>query len=235
MARRKSQKKVSSQRDPSPAACSCEDVTSTAAKDRPADAPVAMVRRSTCILCMLGGLLVGSYLSMMTLRFLDAAPSSPTVQSSQTTQAEVQPTPPMPPEMAQEIARLEKSVQQSPDNAHAWAHLGNLYFDTGQAGQAIMAYERSLSIESDNADVLTDLGIMYREAGDHAKAVECFRRASRIRPGHENALFNEGVVLYYDLHNKEEALAAWQKLLQVNPQARTPDGKSVADMLKTLP
>ncbi|MBO4300166.1 MAG: tetratricopeptide repeat protein, partial [Desulfovibrio sp.] len=108
------------------------------------------------------------------------------------------------------------------------------YFDTGQTRKAVSAYERSLTLAPDNADVLTDLGTMYRELGDYERAITSFRRASTVNPSHENALFNEGVVLYFDLHRKDEAQKAWQRLLRLNPDARAPDGRSVADILGTL-
>ena len=47
-------------------------------------------------------------------------------------------------------------------------------------------------------------------------------------------MFNEGVVLYYDLKRKNEALKAWQRLLAVNPAAHAPDGKAVADLIRQL-
>ena len=140
----------------------------------------------------------------------------------------------MPPELAQKIAELEKTLLADPKDAARWAALGNLYFDTGQAKQAISAYERSLTFAPGNPDVLTDLGIMYREAGAFEQAVDSFRKASAARPGHENALFNEGVVLYYDLHRKDEAVQAWQSLLKANPGARSPDGQPVSELIKHL-
>ena len=82
--------------------------------------------------------------------------------------------------------------------------------------------------------MLTDLGIMHRELGEFEKAVADFRRASTVNPRHENAMFNEGVVLYYDLKRKNEALKAWQRLLAVNPAAHAPDGKAVADLIRQL-
>ena len=136
--------------------------------------------------------------------------------------------------LALRIATLEQAVLEQPGNAELWTGLGNLYFDSGQTRRAVTAYERSLALQPDNADVLTDLGIMYREMGEFDKAVTNFRRAAALNPRHENALFNEGVVLYFDLHMKDEAKKAWQNLLKINPEARTPDGRPVADLVATM-
>ncbi|BAV92305.1 tetratricopeptide repeat protein [Candidatus Desulfovibrio trichonymphae] len=143
-------------------------------------------------------------------------------------------TPPIPPAIANKITELEKTILRNPDDAASWTALGNLYFDTGRTQQAISAYERSLTFFPNNPDVLTDLGIMYRDAGKYSKAVENFRKAVDLNAGHENALFNEGVVLFYDIHNKEEALRVWRQLLDKNPNARAPDGHPVSEMIKLL-
>ena len=212
-----------------------------AASAGPSTVPCAGVRKSTCLLVAVAALLLGFYLGTLAPRFLNSAtpsaslPASPARSEQAQTPARPVAPPPMPPELAAEMARLEKSLLENPADARQWAMLGNLYFDTDQPRQAIKAYENSLRLEPGNADVLTDLGIMYRETGDFAAAVESFRKAVQAEPRHENALFNEGVVLYYDLQRREEALAAWQRLLQLNPQARTPDGKAVAEMLTSLP
>lgn len=149
-------------------------------------------------------------------------------------QAQQEALPPMPPELKAKIAAKEQAVLANPKSAENWTELGNLYFDTGQSRKAISSYERSLAIAPDNADVLTDLGIMYREAGEFEKAVATFRRASSVNPRHENAMFNEGVVLYFDLKRRDDAMKAWQRLLAVNPGARAPDGQTVSEVIKNL-
>ena len=149
-------------------------------------------------------------------------------------QAQQEALPPMPPELKAKIAAKEQAVLANPKSAENWTELGNLYFDTGQSHKAISSYERSLAIAPDNADVLTDLGIMYREAGEFEKAVTTFRRASSVNPRHENAMFNEGVVLYFDLKRRDDAMKAWQRLLAVNPGARAPDGQTVSEVIKNL-
>ncbi|MDR0815867.1 MAG: tetratricopeptide repeat protein [Desulfovibrio sp.] len=143
-------------------------------------------------------------------------------------------TPSIPRAIENKITEMEKTILRNPDDAASWTALGNLYFDTGRTQQAISAYERSLTLFPNNPDVLTDLGIMYRDAGKYSKAVENFRKAVDLNAGHENALFNEGVVLFYDMHNKEEALRVWRQLLDKNPNARAHDGHPVSEMIKLL-
>ena len=151
------------------------------------------------------------------------------------------PQPPMPQQakpaqnsIDSSIAGLVSRTTLNPGDANAWIELGNRYFDTHQPAKSIEAYKRALGLEPQNADVLTDLGIMYREAGDYEAAVQCFRQARQVDPRHANSMFNEGVVLLNDLKRPGEARQAWQRLLEINPEARSPDGKRVADMVRLI-
>ena len=137
-------------------------------------------------------------------------------------------------DLNQAIASLELAVKQNPNNAEAWAQLGNAYFDLNQADKAIGAYNKSLAILPGNPSVLTDLGVMYRRSGQPDKAIATFDQALKIKPGFEQALFNKGIVFLNDLHKNDEALKAWKELLLVNPQARGPEGATVAEMVDKL-
>lgn len=222
------------------------------------------VRLSTCIAGMVLTLVLGLYLGTLLPGVLqdmrgqaglrremaaapaqmppgDAVPSAPAAPASPSAES-ARPHPGatdaaaagLPPGLAARLSELEAAVRKDPASAANWTELGNLFFDAGRVHEAINAYERSLAIAPGNADVLTDLGIMYRENDAPEKAVDCFRKAFAADPRHENALFNAGVVLYNDLGRKDEAVAAWRRLLALNPQARAPDGRTVQEMVRRL-
>lgn len=208
-----------------------------------------MVRLSTCMAGMALTLVLGLYLGTLLpgvlrdMRGAVASPPSvadgevPRVPAGGEGRPVAAPEPSaqdLPPELAARLAALESAVRKEPDSAGNWAELGNLFFDAGRVREAINAYERSLALAPGNADVLTDLGVMYRESREPQTAVDCFRKALAADPRHENALFNVGVVLYTDLGRRDEALAAWRRLLGVNPQARAPDGRPVSEMVRRL-
>lgn len=155
------------------------------------------------------------------------APEAPLAQSAVV-------LPPMPAEWAKKIADTESATRRRPASPDLWVALGNLYFDTSQAEKAVAAYSQSLRLRPAAPDVLTDRGIMLRELGRFDDAVTDFRAASALNARHENALFNEGCVLYYDLKQRDKAIQAWKRLLAINPAARAPDGRSVAELLKHL-
>ncbi|MFN2354811.1 MAG: tetratricopeptide repeat protein [Desulfopila sp.] len=130
-------------------------------------------------------------------------------------------------QQTQAIANLEEEVEAHPDRSRAWTQLANLYYDTGQYEKAVKAYETSLDINDGNADILTDLGVMYRRTGHPRKAIDAFDKAIAMDPTHEISRLNKGIVLMYDLNETEAALASWEKLLEVNPDARTGNGDSI--------
>lgn len=136
------------------------------------------------------------------------------------------------PDVSKQILDLEQAVLKKPDDLAAWITLGNLYFDIHNHKGAIIAYEKALAIKPNNADVLTDLGIMYRDEKMYDQAVKSFDKAIKVNAKHQNALFNKGVVLFFDMNRKEEGRAAWRELLAVNPGAKSPDGKSVRELIE---
>ncbi|MDR3175910.1 MAG: tetratricopeptide repeat protein [Desulfovibrio sp.] len=137
-------------------------------------------------------------------------------------------------EILQSILRHEEEARKDPGKAEVWEHLGNLYFDAGEAGKAVNAYNKALELSPARPGVLVDCGVMYRDLKQYDKALEYFRKALELQPGHEQALFNSGIVLYFDLGRKEDGIKSWRTLLRKNPDAATPSGGRLADMIEQL-
>lgn len=137
-------------------------------------------------------------------------------------------------ERAAQILEFEKITSENPEDATAWANLGNLYFDTGNHKKAIIAYQKSLELNPNNAQVIIDLGIMYRRTGQPKKAVAAFDKAIKIEPNHETALFNKGIVLLHDLNDMKGAIQAWEELVKMNPLAKSPSGEPIKDLVDKM-
>jgi cytochrome c-type biogenesis protein CcmH/NrfG len=134
-------------------------------------------------------------------------------------------------EMDEQISALLDEASAHPENVGIWIQLGNLYFDSDQAGKAVGAYEKALALNPENADVWTDLGVMYRRDKKPAKALEAFNRAMAENPRHEVSRFNKGIVLMHDLSDPEGAVRVWEELLEINPVAMAPNGQSVDELV----
>ena len=192
------------------------------------------VKKETMLIVALIALVIG-FLGGI---FYSALQSGPT-GGVQTVSAPSQPQqPPQQPgltsDQARSILTLEQEVAANPTNVEAWTQLGHVYFDTNNPAKAIRAYEKSLELNPNDPNVLTDLGVMYRRNGQPEKALAVFDQAMSIAPNHEQSRFNKGVVLRYDLNDREGAIKAWEELLKINPNALAPNGMPVSEAIKEL-
>jgi len=132
------------------------------------------------------------------------------------------------------IAALEKETRSNPGNLEAWIELGNSYFDSNQYEKSIGAYTKALEINPDNANVWTDMGVMYRRNGNPQEAINAFDKAIEVDPKHEVSRMNKGIVLLHDLKDTDGAIEAWEGLLEINPVAMAPTGRSVDEMIQQM-
>jgi cytochrome c-type biogenesis protein CcmH/NrfG len=142
--------------------------------------------------------------------------------------------PPISMEQRAKLDALIKATQTTPENPLAWTQLGHLYFDIGEPDKAIDAYVKSLELDAKRPDVWIDLGVMYRRSGDPQKAVQSFEQALSFNQQHEIALFNLGVVQMHDLKDAKAAQSSWERLVKINPEAKTPSGQLVKSLLNQL-
>ena len=194
----------------------------------------AMVKKETMLIVALITLVVGFlggifYSAMKSPSGNVQTASAPPSSSQQQSQSNISD------EQARAILSLEQAVAADPTNADAWLQLGNVYYDTGNPPKSIKAYEKYLELRSGgDPNVLTDLGVMYRRNGQPEKAVEAFDKALALDPTHQQSLFNKGIVLRYDMNDRDGAIKAWQELLKINPNAVAPNGKPVSEAIKDL-
>ncbi len=134
----------------------------------------------------------------------------------------------------QAIHDLEAEVATHPDNFENWIQLGHLYYDADQPEKAIAAYTKSLALHAGDANLLTDLGVMYRRTEKPEKALELFNQAIKIDPNHLPSRFNKGIVLMYDLDDPQSAIAAWDELLAINPEAKTGSGEPIREFVEKI-
>ncbi len=192
-----------------------------------------MVKKESLIYALLIGLVVG-FIGGAVFAVYKLAPSTPTENKSpQQTQAATN-SEQISNQATEAISHFEAEVTTNPNNAEAWTQLGHLYYDSNQVEKAIKAYNTSLELKDDNADVWTDLGVMYRRNKQPQKALESFEKAYSVNPKHEPSRLNKGIVLLYDFNKPEEAIAAWQELLTVNPEAKLNNGTTLTEAIEAI-
>ncbi|MBZ2172745.1 tetratricopeptide repeat protein [Nitratidesulfovibrio sp. SRB-5] len=193
------------------------------------------VRKSTMYMAVAVALVVGAFLGVQVTSLYSPAPvQEKRAVSAPSQQAQNGPANQISPDVMGRILEMEQAVLKDPNDVAAWTKLGHLYFDTDQPKKAIPAYEKSLALKPNDPDVLTDLGVMYREDHQHDRALATFEKAIAANPKHQIARFNKGIVLYFDLERKDDAMKAWRELLAINPDAKAPNGQPLKEMMQSL-
>jgi tetratricopeptide (TPR) repeat protein len=112
---------------------------------------------------------------------------------------------------------LIEKLKADPTNAGLLANIGNVYYDAQQYPTAIDYYQRALKVEPANTGVRTDMATAYWYTGNADAAIAEFKKSLSYEPNQANTLFNLGIVEWQGKMDIDKAVAAWQKLLDTNP------------------
>ncbi|QGY41224.1 tetratricopeptide repeat protein [Pseudodesulfovibrio cashew] len=188
------------------------------------------IKKSSCYLLVVLALLAGCFIgNTITMLYMANTPSQG-VRQVQTTSSQ----PAAPAVDSGRLAELEGIAKANPTDANAWAQLGHYCFDNDLPTKAVAAYERSLELRPNNVGVWSDLGVMYRRTKQFDKAVDAFRHAASLDPKHVVSRFNMGIVYLHDLNDRANALKVWKEVLSIDPQAKTPGGRPVAELVREM-
>lgn len=116
-----------------------------------------------------------------------------------------------------EVSALRQRLAENPEDYDAMRRLGNLHYDIGNWGRAAELYAGYLDGRPSDVDVATDLGAAYRNMGRHEEAIQVFRDVREERPDHWQALYNEILVLAFDLGRLDEAGEKVDELRSLQP------------------
>ena len=112
---------------------------------------------------------------------------------------------------------LIEILKADPANAGLLANIGNIYYDAHQFPTAVDYYQRALKVEPANTNVRTDMATAYWYAGNADLAIAEFQKSLSYEPNKPMTLFNLGMVEWQGKMDIDKAVAAWQKLLDTNP------------------
>ena len=125
-----------------------------------------------------------------------------------------------------EIERLKQQIESNPEDADAILQLANLNYDIRNWARARDLYTRWLELRPADPGVLTDLGVAYRGLGEFQEAMKRFDEAQRLQADHWQSMFNQVVVLSFDLKDHERAGAVLARLRTLQPS--NPDVQRLA-------
>lgn len=122
-----------------------------------------------------------------------------------------------------QAAPLLEKLKSDPNNAELLSSIGNVYYDAQVFPTAIGYYQHVLKVQPSNTGVRTDMATAYWYTGDADTALAEFKKSLSYEPTKPNTLFNLGIVEWQGKMNIDAATAAWQKLLDTNPNYEARD------------
>ncbi len=112
---------------------------------------------------------------------------------------------------------LLAKLKTDPNNADTLNQLGILYRATHQFTEAEGYYEKALKVDPKNVNVRTDLASCLYYTGDVDGALAQLQKALTYDPKHAGTLMNLGIIEWKGKNDVNAAVAAWEKLLKLNP------------------
>ena len=122
-------------------------------------------------------------------------------------------------QIAANVDKLAKRLEQNPNDAQGWLMLARSYVSMERFSEAATAYERATVLNDKDASIWADyaealaLSNGQRLAG---KPTEALNRALQIDPRNQKALALAGSAAF-EVHDYQKAIDYWQKLLTLLP------------------
>lgn len=126
------------------------------------------------------------------------------------------------------VARLERRLEENPDDARGWARLGRSYAVLGKEEDAEKAYSKAYRLAPDDREIIAEFAwLLYqRDPGYTGEPVRSlYTRLNQLEPDNLEALWFLGLAA----HQKRDlrtALGYWERLHKVLP----PDSPAAKDL-----
>jgi tetratricopeptide (TPR) repeat protein len=108
-------------------------------------------------------------------------------------------------------------LTRDPRNLQAAVSAANMLYDAKRYVEAIPFYQQAFALNESDVNISTDLGTALWYAGRPDDALAQYDRSLTIAPAHAQTLYNVGIVRADGKQDYAGAAAAWEKLLQTNP------------------
>ena len=125
----------------------------------------------------------------------------------------------VPPMALEMVARLEKRLQEQPDDAAGWSRLGRAYAVMGRQEAAGAAYARAYKLTPDNPEVVAEYAsFLYNSDPQNTggPVFSLFSKLLKLDPQNQDAMWFLGLVAFQKGDYKQ-ALGLWEQLLKALP------------------
>ncbi|MCM8784240.1 MAG: tetratricopeptide repeat protein [Candidatus Omnitrophica bacterium] len=131
------------------------------------------------------------------------------------------------------ISDFNKAIELSPRLASAYSNRGSAYFKLGLYDEAISDLNKAIELEPDNALAYCNRGSVFEELGFILAAVSDYTKAIEIQPDYVRAYVARGLVRFFDLHQKEEALADFREALRLDQKLYEQFPQEIQELLSS--
>ena len=125
----------------------------------------------------------------------------------------------VPPQALEMVARLEKRLQEQPDDAAGWSRLGRAYSVMGRQEAAGAAYTRAYKLTPDDPQVVAEYAsFIYNQDPQNTgePALSLFSKLLKLDPHNQDAMWFLGLAAFQKGDYKH-ALGLWEQLLKALP------------------
>lgn len=112
---------------------------------------------------------------------------------------------------------LLAKLKTDPNNSDLLNQIGTLYKSTHQFKDAAGYYQKALDANPKNVAARTDLASCLYYGGDVEGALKQLQQSLSYDSKDANSLFNLGMIRLQGQNDPSGAVAAWQRLLKLNP------------------
>jgi tetratricopeptide (TPR) repeat protein len=123
-------------------------------------------------------------------------------------------------EIARDLAKLDRAIQQNPRNAEAYRNRGELKLDKLNDIQGALAdYNKAIALKPKDAKTYISRGDLKRNRlNDSSGALADYNKAIQLKPRDSNAYNNRGLLKVDKLNDAAGALADYNKAIELDPK-----------------
>ncbi|MGO9337516.1 MAG: tetratricopeptide repeat protein [Terriglobales bacterium] len=131
----------------------------------------------------------------------------------------------------QKAAPLLEKLKSDPANRDLLIQTGSIYQSAHQYKEAASYYAKVLQADPKNVAIRTEMASCLYRNGDVDGAIGQLQQALQYDPKDANSLYNLGMIKWLGKQDRHGAEAAWQLLLNSNPQLSPERKASVQKMM----
>jgi len=120
-------------------------------------------------------------------------------------------------DFAQAVDPFLRALRLGPEFAEVYHSLGLVYSELHQHENAVRAFQNAIRLEPGSADNHCSLATSYLQLHRPAEAIQSAKEALRLNPDSADAYLQLGCALHFDPETFVEAIAAYQKSLELEP------------------